>query len=148
MSRDLVGTKTVNSIEELQSILGKFTPDCCYFGRWAHKVSGLVTDLDRALPSPEGQMFGSECEIRWKQNAGGYEVLLLHCDRSVTEWGFDPVGNGWEVSQTPLAAHLYDSYETRFPQGFTSTAKIKFQQRYFQDAATKTVHFVAITLVS
>ncbi len=147
MSQDLVGTKTVDTIDELRDILGKFAPNCCYFGRWAHKVSGLVTDIDRALPSPEGQMFGSGCEIRWKQHTDrGYKVLLLHCDRSVTDWGFDPVGDGWQAS-APLNAHLYDSDETRFPQGFTSTAKIKLQQRYFQDVATKTVHFVAITLV-
>jgi hypothetical protein len=148
MSQALVGTKTVTSIQELQDLLAKFAPDPVYFGRWAHKVSGLVKSIDLALPSPEGQMFCPQCEVRWKQNSRqGYEVLLLHCDRSVTEWGFEPVGNGWLVS-VPLPAHQYDSDETRFPQGFHSTEKVKLHQRYFRDAATDTVHFVALTLAS
>ncbi|WP_373542341.1 hypothetical protein [Chamaesiphon sp.] len=146
MSQALVGTKTLDSIEELRDLLAQFDPKRCYFGRWAHKVSGLVKSLDLVLPSPEGQMFCIECELRWKQNSRqGYEVLLLHCDRSVIKLGFEPVGNGWLVS-APFPAHQYDSDETRFPQGFHAAEKMNLQQRYFRDAATDTVHFVAITL--
>ena len=146
MSQDLVGTKTVASVEELRSLLSEFAPDCCYFGRWAHKVSGLVRSIDTVLPSPEGQMFCPECEVRWQQQPDrSYTVLLLHGDRSVTDWGFEPVGNGWQVS-APLAAYQYTAEETRFPQGFHNPDRIGLQQRYVRDLETATVRFVALTL--
>jgi hypothetical protein len=146
MSQALVGTKTVDSIAALQSLLAEFATDCGYFGRWAHEVSGLVKSLDLALPSPEGQMFCHQCEVRWKQNSPeGYEVLLLHCNRAVTEWGFEPVGNGWLVS-APFPAHINDTKDYRFPYGFHNPENMKLHQRYFRDAATDTVRFVALTL--
>jgi hypothetical protein len=154
MSKTLVGTKTVNSIQELRSLLADLASgDCCYFARWAHRVSGMVKAIDDVLlepdGSPEGQMFGHNFEVRWKKiSQQCYEVLLLHCDKSVTEWQFTPVGNGWQVPATPLNSHFYDADETRFPQGFELAKKIKLQQRYFQDAMTATVHFVALTIVS
>jgi hypothetical protein len=154
MSEALVGTKTVDSIQELRSLLANLaTGDCCYFARWAHKVSGMVTAIDDVLPepngSPEGQMFGSNFEVRWKKTSQQrYEVLLLHCEKSVTEWQFTPVGNGWHVPKTPLGSYFYDADETRFPQGFELAKKMKLRQRYFQDVMTATVHFVALTIVS
>lgn len=180
MSQGLVGTKTVDSVDKLQDLLAKFdpktvgsaegsqdplakvAPNCGYFGRWAHKVSGLVRSIDLALPSPEGQMFCPQCEVRWKQNSRqGYEVLLLHCDRSVIkseiESEFEPIGNGWLVS-APFPAHINDTKDNRFPfngtkdtpfpHGFHNPENIKLQQRYFRDAATDTVNFVALTLVT
>ncbi len=148
MIRDLVGTKRVDSVAELRVLLSKFAPNCGYFGRWAHCVSGLVTSIDKVLPSPEGQMFCPECEVRWKQNARqGYEVLLLHCDRSVTEWGFEPVGDGWLVS-APFPAHINDSKDNRFPRDFHNPGKLELQQRYVRDADTDTVRFIALTLAS
>jgi hypothetical protein len=150
MSETLVGTKTVDSTQELRSLLADLAiGDCCYFARWVHKVSGMVTAIDDVLPSPEGQMFGSNFEVRWKQiSQERYEVLLLHCEKSVIVWQFTPVGNGWHVPETPLGSHFYDAEETRFPQSFKLAKKIKLRQRYFQDAMTATVHFVALTIVS
>jgi hypothetical protein len=102
----------------------------------------------KVLPSPEGQMFCPKCEVRWKQNCRqGYEVLLLHCDRSVTEWGFEPVGDGWLVS-APLPARINDSQDNRFPYDFHNPGKLVLQQRYVRDADTDTVRFIALTLVA
>jgi hypothetical protein len=154
MIETLVGTKTVNSIQELRSLLADLAiGDCCYFARWVHKVSGMVMAIDEVLPepdgSPEGQMFGQDFEVRWKQiPQERYEILLLHCEESVTKWQFTPVGNGWQVPETPLGSYFYDAYEPRFPQGFELAKKIKLRQRYFQDAMTATVHFIALTIVS
>ena len=149
MNQQLVGTITVDSAEALRSQLERLaTGDCCYFARWAHRVSGLVPELaSQDFPSPEGQMFGAEFELRWKQQGHGYELLLLHCHTPVTERGFEPVGSGWQVSDKPLETHQYDRDETRFPQGFNRSGNLQLQQHYFQDAETATVHFIALTLV-
>jgi hypothetical protein len=147
MSEELVGTKTVDSSDSLRSLLAELNPGkCLYFARWPHKVSGVREAIDDVLPSPEGQVFSDKFEMRWKQNAHkGYEVLLLHSEQSVKKWQFTPVGKSWEISK-PLGAHFYDPDETRFPQGFQLAGKTKLQQRYFQDKATATVHFVALML--
>jgi len=149
MNNTRVGTKAIASVDGLRTFLSQFaTADCYYFARWSHRVSGMVQDLDKAFPSPEGQLFGTQFELRWKQcRDKGYELLLLHCERSVENWGFQPVASAWEVSE-PLGAYLYQHDETRFPKGFNYPPNLRLQQRYFQDAATATVHFVALTLAS
>ncbi len=158
MSRVFVGTITADSADALRSIVQSFaTADSFYFVRWAHRVE-LTQQIDEALPSPAGQLFGHQFELRWKQNArqafelpaggkatAGYQVLLLHCGTVETEWEFQPIDGNWQVSE-PRAAHLYDSDETRFPQGFKKFDKFKVQQRYVRDADTDTVRFVALTL--
>jgi hypothetical protein len=147
MSEELVGTKTVDSTDSLRSLLVKrASGKCWYFACWPHDVSGMTEAIDDVLPSPEGQMFSKEFEMRWKQNIHqGFEVLLLHRKQSVKEWEFTPVGGNWEISD-PLDAHFYDPRETRFPHEFKLAGKTNFQQIYFRDKATATVHFVALML--
>jgi hypothetical protein len=159
MSEELVGTKTVDSIDSLRSLLAKLADkgDCYYFARWPHGVSGMEKAIDDLSPSskkspekefegsPEGQMFSSKFEVRWKQNHTGYELLLLHCEQSVSKWQFTPIGQSWIVSDA-LNTCFYDIDETRFPQEFQIAGKAKLYQRYFQDKDTATVHFVALML--
>jgi hypothetical protein len=146
MSQQLVGTQTVESPEALRSLIQSVAdgqPYYCFL-RWAHKVSGIVLDVGTEFPSPEGQVFGKQFELRWKCSSNGYEVLLLHCKKAVTELDFTPVADHWDVS-SPLGAYLFDRDETRFPKRLTYPEGFQLRQRYFQDSRTATIHFVALT---
>ena len=139
-----------------------------YFLRWPHRVSGfwlrrfekfpsLAEDIgerinskqiEAAFPSPEGQMFNNQLELRWKKKQANYEILLLSATGSQEDYPeFQLVGNDWKVVNRN--AHLYASgptqTETRFPKKFDHQ-DIKVAQRYFMDSQTATVHFVALTL--
>lgn len=162
----------IQHLEKLEAV----EAECSYyFLRWAHRVSGiwqrrfkqfpsLVDDMrDRlkanqisdsqplaAFPSPEGQMFNSQVELRWKQKGANYEVLLLNATGSQQDYlEFQLVGNDWKVVERD--AHLYASTptqtETRFPKKFDHQ-DVKVAQRYFMDSRTATVHFVALTVNS
>jgi hypothetical protein len=128
-----------------------------YFLRWPHKVSGIVEKLPEEFPSPEGQMFNGDRELRWKQQKPGwYSVLILSNNGQAA--GFTPIDGNWETKQR--AAYGYRTDETRFPRSLifpesldprisgdkTKTNKPKLAQRYFIDANTSTVHFVALTV--
>lgn len=144
-----VGVKQLSSVEELRELLiKKSSKPSYYFLRWTHKVSGIVAQLTSDFPSPEGQMFNADWELRWKQRKNGYEVLLL--SNNGAEPGFTKVGQNWETQLRK--AHVYGSKaqvdrseETRFPKEFI-TENIGIAQRYFRDSQTATVHFVALTV--
>ena len=137
-----VGVRQVSSAGELRQLLDNPSESSYYFLRWHHKVSGILTQL-ADFPSPEGQMFNSKIELRWKQEGAGYEVLLLSTVEPDPALGFEAVGSSWEIIDRH--AQLYKSTETRFPQGFAHQ-NVKVAQRYFMDAQTATVHFVALTV--
>lgn len=126
-----------------------------YFLCWSHKVSGIrrrPPDADD-FPIREGQMFNSKFELRWKKQGTGYEVLLLSIEPK-NELEFEAIPGDWKTSDR--SAYFYNAGETRFPKSFTfkdendgdidHPKKIPVGQRYFQDAATATVHFVALTV--
>ena len=137
-----VGFQQVSSVEELRELITqRSSQSSYYFLRWADKVSGIVNRLPEDFPSPEGQMFNTDWELRWKQNKKGYEVLVLS-DADV-EPEFTLVGQRWHTQLRE--AHVYPSTETRFPKEFI-TDDVKVAQRYFIDAQTATVHFVALTI--
>ncbi len=140
-----VGYKQVSSPEELQKLLQNYYQQpSYYFLRWAYTVSGILADLPADFPSPEGQMFNSELELRWKQNNDGYQVLLLSQNQPKPESKFNPIGKEWIICDRN--AYFYDTDETKFPKGFTYPEKLSLGQRYFQDAKTSTIHFVALTV--
>lgn len=135
-----VGTRTVASAEELRSLIEDLqTSKSCFFLQWPHKVSGLCRTLLTDFPSPKGQMFDSQKELRWKQQGRGYSVLLLHADG--THPSFKPVGNTWQVHVQDT--HLYPRTETRFPKGINDL-QINISQCYFADSQTAIIHFVAL----
>jgi hypothetical protein len=141
-SMSFVGIKQLSSVDELRELLTqKADQDSYYFFRWFHKVSGIVKDLPSEFPSSEGQMFNSECELRWKQNKNGYEVLLL--SQADLDLDFTPVGKSWETQLRD--AEVYSNSETRFPNQFNNECP-NIAQRYFIDKQTSTVHFVALTV--
>ena len=135
-----VGTCTVQSPEELRSLIEELRGETsCFFLRWPHKVSGFRKTLPDNFPSPEGQIFDTQKELRWKQQGNGYEVLLLSANGDYT--GFMPLGEAWEVDVQD--AHLYPKTETRFPKGIDDQ-QVNVGQRFFSDPQTATVHFVAL----
>ncbi len=128
-----------------------------YFLRWPHKVSGIAEELPEEFPSPEGQMFNGDRELRWKQQKPGlYTVIILSNNGEIA--GFTAIDGNWKTQQR--AAYGYRTDETRFPRSLiypesldprfsgdkTKTNQPKLAQRYFIDANTSTVHFVALTV--
>lgn len=148
-------TKQPISDVELQKLLEQCAQNTSYyFLRWAHAVSGIVEylpdqfphpdSLKGEFPSPEGQLFNAELELRWKRRNQQYEVLLLQKSKPAQLDGFEEIPGKWEVRDRN--ANFYRSDETRFPKGFNYPKDCDIQQRYFSDANTSTVHFVALTL--
>ncbi|MDX2240616.1 MAG: hypothetical protein NW224_08035 [Leptolyngbyaceae cyanobacterium bins.302] len=129
-----------------------------YFLRWFHKVSGIQMKLPDDFPSPEGQLFNAELELRWKQRGATYEVLLLSKAEPDAKLDFSPLRGDWEWEWCDRNAYCYDSDETKFPKGFLyqdaegnvlspkEEPLNQVKQRYFRDARTTTVHFVALTV--
>jgi hypothetical protein len=135
-----VGTRTVESAKELRSLIQQFqSKKTCFFLRWPHKVSGFCKTLPEDFPSPEGQVFDSNKELRWKQQGKIYSVLLLSVDEAQSD--FEPVGTVWNVHIQE--AHTYPKTETRFPKGINDQ-RVNISQRYFVDSQTSAVHFIAL----
>ena len=135
-----VGTRTVESVDQLRSLIQRFQGEkSCFFLRWPHKVSGFCKTLPEDFPSPEGQVFDSQKELRWKQQGTGYSILLLSASEAYEN--FEPVGEDWEVYVQ--GAHIYPKTETRFPKGIDDQ-QVNIGQRYFANPQTATVHFVAL----
>lgn len=137
-----VGVRNVQSAEELRSLIQEHQSEkSCFFLRWPHKVSGFRKALPDEFPSPDGQMFDSDIELRWKQQGQSYSVLLLSIGKIYAD--FESVGDQWEVKDQD--AHLYSKTETRFPKGIDDQ-DIQIGQRFFTDLQTSTIHFVALKL--
>jgi hypothetical protein len=135
-----VGTRTVESGEQLRVLIQQFQGEKSYFFlRWPHKVSGFCKTLPEDFPSPEGQVFDSHKELRWKRQGQGYSVLLLSANQPYDS--FEPVGKAWEVYVQD--AHVYPKTETRFPKGINDQ-QVNIGQRYFADPKTATIHFIAL----
>ncbi len=136
-----VGVKQVSEAELRQLLESQFQKSW-YFLCWPHQIKWVA---DKPLPedllSPEGQAFNGDRELRWKQQGEGFSLLLL--STTGPEPGFKPVGKKWEVQQRQ--ASILPRGETRYPRGLNRQS-VNVAQRYFIDAETATVHFVALTL--
>jgi hypothetical protein len=134
------------SADELQESIEKLvTEPSYYFLRWAHKVSGIVREL-YDFPSPEGQMFNSILELRWRQKRPDkYEAMLLSIRDGYPD--FNPLDGAWEAWEAEdRNAYFYPKTETRFPKGLVYPDDLNIAQRLFKDKKTATVHFVALTI--
>lgn len=139
-----VGTKQLNSPDELKELLTKIcNENSYYFLRLPHKVSGIVKNLPSEFPGTEGQMFNENLELRWKKNQKGYQVLLLNNADSIPD--FKPVGKTWETKTRDAFFYAQQNRETRFPRKFQIECS-NIAQRYFIDVQTATVHFIALTV--
>lgn len=143
-----VGVKEVDSPDALRKLLDQLADGSghdFYFLRWPHQVSGFQKNLPHEFPSPEGQMFNHDRELRWKQHSKGFSVLMLSIGNAeqAMQLGFSPIGQQWRTQKKH--AHVYPGTETRFPQ-VIKAGQVDIAQRYFIDQQTSTVHFVALTV--
>ncbi|MEH2181071.1 hypothetical protein [Nostoc sp.] len=114
-------------------------------------VNNSTPKQPETFPSPEGQLFNSILELRWKQKQGKYEVLLLSSQDEAPifqpqdeQYNFRPIKGNWEILEQN--ALLHSPKETRFPKSLNSEDIKNIAQRYFRDQNTATVHFVALTI--
>lgn len=155
MTDGFVSYKRVGSVQDLKVLLDSkelnIEPNY-YFLCWSDEVSGIRMKPPDRFPSPEGQMFNSKLEVRWKKQGAGYELLLLSIEPK-NILGFEAISGAWKTCDRP--AYFYNTGETRFPNGFIfkdekneniAPKDIPIGQRYFQDAKTATVHFIALTV--
>ncbi|MBD2690906.1 hypothetical protein [Anabaena catenula] len=152
-------------LDELNNLITQIAklPKNYYFLRYSHGVSGICQYLPAERREIEGQVFNSLCEMRWKKYKTGYEVLILSNQQFKLEEqqfkleGFEELTGNWEICDRD--AFWHNPEETRFPKGFIFkdenhqlikheeiTKKIPIKQRYFQDADTATIHFIALTV--
>ncbi|MCG5057180.1 MAG: hypothetical protein KA714_04035 [Limnoraphis sp. WC205] len=150
-----VGYQKIYSVDELKELLTQnANSNSYYFLRWVDKVSGIVEELPSDFeqnPSPEGQMFNSKLELRWKQKGSGYEVLLLTEGDSLPDKWEKTIENDCEWETEVRDAYLYQPTVTRFPNRFKypdnfNPDNFKIAQRYFKNKRTSTVHFIALTI--
>jgi len=160
--KGFVYVNQVSGSNQLRTLINKLSVEPnYYFVRSFHAVSGIRRQLPEDLfPGFAGQMFNREQELRWKQKAVGYELLLLSRREIAPDLRFEPIDyNGqaidWEICDR--SAYLYNTDETQFPKGFIYQGvdgkdilpqTLPIIQRYFQDSATATVHFVALAVNS
>lgn len=135
-----VGVRDNLTESELRWLLEKPQNQPTYYClRWLHKLGEMTTKLPKEFPSPEGQMFDENREIRWKQKGKKFSALLL--STTGEESGFTAIPGQWAIQNRD--AHLYPPTETRFPKS-TAEKQPNIGQRYFLDADTSTVQFVAL----
>lgn len=154
---------TPSSSQELSELIEHcMSKESWYFLRWPDQVSnfepGLPSDFCSANGRSssngrlctEGQVFSQTRELRWQRRGDKYQVLLLSKtevdhDLQTTGQSWTAVGSTWEIKDLP--ANFYPETETRFPKGLTYPDKLDIGQRYFIDAQTALVQFVALRVV-
>jgi hypothetical protein len=144
---------TIEQLRELVEHPAIAIPKTYYFLRWFAQVSGIRLELPEDFPSPEGQLFNAELELRWKRQGTKYDILLLSKEEPESDLNFTPLGKNWEWCDRRAIFH--GSNETKFPKGFRyqdgndkplNPNQIPIKQRYFFNSQTATVHFIALTL--
>ncbi|MDJ0615356.1 MAG: hypothetical protein QNJ63_01200 [Calothrix sp. MO_192.B10] len=141
--RQLVAAEDIDKIIEAVKKASNSSENY-YFLRHAHKVSGICAELPDDRGEIEGQMFNAICELRWKKYKTGYEALILSQQKVKIE-DFKILTGEWKICDRN--AYWHDTNETQYPKGFIFPDKQpKIKQRYFQNSATATVHFIALTL--
>ncbi|MEA5573547.1 hypothetical protein [Calothrix sp. UHCC 0171] len=148
--RQLIAAEEIDKIiDAVKNAFG--SSEHYYFLRYSHKVSGICLELPQERGEIEGQMFNVICELRWKKHKAGYEALILS-KHEITLDGFEALIKEWKICDRKAFWH---KEEPKFPKGFQfkgtdnqdiNSDNIKIHQRYFQDSATATVHFVALTV--
>ena len=147
----VVGTCDAISQKQLATVLEHLAnPQSAYFLRWPHRVSGWHSKLPKEFPSPEGQLVTAEIELRWRRYGHGYDLLLLSAES--VKWVADQLPElkrlgTWQTCLRPVLP-----YRDRIPQypkrfQYEGINPDQLQQRYFRNAQTGIVQFVALALV-
>ncbi|MEM1253270.1 MAG: hypothetical protein AAGI69_12620 [Cyanobacteria bacterium P01_H01_bin.21] len=147
-----VGTCETVSQEQLVSVLKQLAPSqSAYFLRWPHRVSGWRSTLPKEVLSPQGQLVTANLELRWQRHGNRYDLLLLSASSLKTEvkelLKFQSLANNqWQTCLRPVLP-----YRERIPQypkrfQYKGINPDQLQQRYFRNAQTGLVQFVALAL--
>ncbi|MEM6838058.1 MAG: hypothetical protein AAF609_14525 [Cyanobacteria bacterium P01_C01_bin.120] len=144
-----LGFVSIQSIDLNQSALSELIQRCLIGDTWYCLRSpetitlhvGLPTDV--SLSSPEGQVFNSSRELRWKGQGHEYAVLLLSKTK-IEDQALQPLDKERQWLTCDLNANFYPSTETRFPRGVAFPKDLDIGQRYFMDRETGIVQFVAL----
>lgn len=148
MSNSYVGVSAVADTTALAKLVNDHIGSDGYlFLRWPHQVHcSLVSEPPEAgIDCSEGQAFNQSKELRWKQKGAAYELLLLsefEAENSPVRDEFVAIGSSWRTKT--LDAKIYLETETRFPKKVTVPAGLEVGQRYFIDAETACVQFIAL----
>lgn len=147
MSHDnFVGTKWVD-LSELRSLFKQIASQdqSYYFLQWVEKLEGFYQfDSETFDLSPQGKLFNSQGELRWRQQGKGFELLLLSCLGNMGN--FQPLKADWEWQCEIRDALIFPTDETRFLQSQGIKRDLKLKQRYFIHSQTSTIHFIALTV--
>ena len=138
-----ISAKDNNSLRQLIEQYSK--PGDFFFLRSLHRVSGIITELPDQL-SPEGQLFNARFELRWKKRRQGYELLWLGQQAPTNTEDFTKIERQWETKDHDALLHARKT--PQYPNLFYYPSELEktIQQRYFRDAGTGIVHFVALTV--
>lgn len=141
MMEGFISQKSNVLIGELRQLL-KSRSDTYYFLRDVDKVSGFITqdDLPNTL-SPEGHMFDQKVELRWQKRGDKYDLLWLGIEKPPNN--FKNIAGKWQCKDRD--ALVYPDTEARLPKGIKS-GSVNIGQRYFSDACTDTIHFIALRI--
>lgn len=144
-----VGTKEHLELTQLQELIKSLFPESAYFcERKPDKIEPIKPGFPQDF-APEGQIFNQQRELRWKKTKTGFNVLLLSLDEPQSQT-LNKLKNNWKTEDQNV--HIYGQNETRFPRGVHSLSaeidnnNFALGQRYFKDADTSTIHFIALTL--
>jgi hypothetical protein len=143
MSQPFVGTtQSPIDLETLETLIKRcINSNGWQFLRWPHQVKMLPLSQPTELDCQEGQAFDQVRELRWKRKGEGYEVLLL--SETDGNEAFLALGQSWKTKS--LDAQTYPETETRFPRGVKMPVGLNdLGQRYFIDAETACVQFIAL----
>ncbi|MCM1984015.1 hypothetical protein [Lyngbya confervoides] len=135
-----VGVKTVESLKELKDVLEDFyKSDSYWFLKWPHEVSGFIDQsLENLKLSHDGQLIHADHEIRWQRKNSHYSLLLLASDYGKQD--FKSLEGNWKIREVSGMV-----YEPPIPKFATlKPSPIQVRQRYFIDARTETIRFVAL----
>ena len=133
-----VGVQTVETLEALETLVREYQADSYWFLKWPHKVSGFIDQPPKDLSS-EGQLIHADYEIRWKPKHHLFSVLLL--DSKGSKDKFKALEGEWKTREVP--GMVYEPPIPKFAK--LKRSPIQVRQRYFIDARTETIHFVALT---
>lgn len=111
-----------------------------YFLRSPHQVSGIIQQLPKEFPTPEGQAFNHEIELRWKRKGDRYDLLWLGTKKAPSD--FAPITGDWVYEDRD--ALLYPNTETKLPKEVKYPQALDIGQRYFCDRRTGIIHFTAL----
>ncbi|MEM8806724.1 MAG: hypothetical protein AAGF01_11910 [Cyanobacteria bacterium P01_G01_bin.38] len=145
MSNAFVGV-TPNPVDKttLQDIINRcIDSNGWQFLRWPHQVKlSPVSDTTDFSACQEGQAFDQDRELRWKRQGQTYEVLLL--SESGGDKALLSINNGQSWETKILDAKPYQKTETRFPRKIEMPDGLDLGQRYFINAQTACVQFIAL----